>query len=59
MSRITYKGDPRFYKRYKIGGRYHVKCMETKIVDGISFICKYENKREDKHKEHIKNGKLH
>ena len=56
---MTYQGDPRHYKRYKIEGRYYVQCLETRITNGEKFVCNFENKREDKVKVAIKAGKLH
>ena len=59
MSRIAYEGDSRLYLRYKIQGRFFVKCLQTKTIDNIKHSCTYQNKREDKHKASIKAGHLH
>ena len=59
MSGVTYKGDPNVYSRYKIQGRYHVKCLATRIVDGRKQVCDYQNVREDHHKARVKDGKIH
>ena len=57
--KVTYRGDSRFYEKYKIGGRYHVKCLATKEEEGVTLICTYQNRREDKHKADLNKGKLH
>ena len=59
MSRIVYPGDPRIYLRYKIQGRFYVKCTETKVINKIKHVCSYNNKREDKHKTSLKAGNVH
>ena len=59
MTTVTYAGDTRLYKKYKISGRYYVKCLQTEEVDGEIKICNFSNKREDRVKDNIRKGKLH
>ena len=56
---MQYPPDSRKYKRYKIDGRYYVQCLEVKTINGINMVCSFQNKREDKVKKNIKDGKLH
>ena len=61
MSVVFYRGDPRRYIKYKENGDHHfyVDCTETKIVNGVTKICSYIHKREDKHKDNIAKHSLH
>ena len=56
--KIEKKGKIGKKKYKKIQDRYFAKCLETKIVNGATFICNFQNKREDKVKQNIKQGKL-
>ena len=56
---VRFAEDSRTYIRYKINGRYYVKCGEKKVIDGKVLLCDFINKREDRFKDSLKKQKLH
>ena len=59
---IKYDRDPRTYYKYKKNGssHYYVDCTAKQIdSDGKERFCSYVEKREDRHKEKLRNGIQH
>lgn len=60
MKTTTYPGDHNSYCKYKhTDGKYYVRCLTTKTIDGVKYICTYRHKREDRHKQLIAAGRIH
>ena len=62
MTMIKYDSHERTYFKYKKTGstHYYVDCTAKKIDnEGRQLICSYIGKREDKHKEKLRNGNVH
>ena len=57
--KANYPGDSRTYEKYKLNGRYYVKCCQTREENGKIYVCSFCNKREDRFKESLKKGNLH